>query len=303
VTAPARRIAWAPEWASAWGEDEYGLFAEFEYGKVVQRMRWIAPGRFLMGSPKDEPERYDDELLHEVELTEGYWLADTACTQELWVAVMGENPSHFPEQEKEESSRPVERVSWDDCQEFLGKLNGEVPGLSLRLPTEAEWENACRAGTRTPFSFGTNITPAQVNYDGNSPYPGGKKGEYRQKTVPVKSLPANPWGLYEMHGNVWEWCLDEYAPYEPGLVTDPVGTAEGQDVRVRVFRGGSWVSDAGVVRSANRDRFGPGFRDDILGFRFARGRPVQQAKPAEGARGPGEVSGAKPTKGPRATGA
>ena len=280
MTAPVRRIAWAPEWASAWGEDEYGLFADLEYGKVVQRMRWIASGRFLMGSPDDEPMRDSDEVLHEVQLTEGYWLADTTCTQEMWEAVMGQNPSQFKEQEKGEDSRPVERVSWDDCQEFLRKMNGEVPGLDFRLPTEAEWEYACRAGTTTPFSFGANITPAQVNYDGNYPYVGGKKGEYRQKTVPVKSLPANPWGLYEMHGNVDEWCLDEFAPYKPGLATDPVGTAEGQAVRKRVIRGGSWNFYVWIARSAHRNRLEPGYRNLNLGFRVARGRPVQQAKPA-----------------------
>jgi formylglycine-generating enzyme required for sulfatase activity len=305
VTAAPRRIAWAPEWASAWGEDEFGLFAEFEYKGVAQRMRWIAPGRFMMGSPEDEPERSSEELLHEVELTSGFWLADTACAQDLWMAVMGENPSHFQEREPGENSRPVENVSWDDCQEFLRRLNAEVPGLELRLSTEAEWEYACRAGTRTPFSFGANITPEQVNYHGEFPYAGGKKGEFRGKTVPVKSLPANPWGLFEMHGNVDEWCLDEYAPYQPGLAVDPVGKAGGEKQPGRVVRGGSWYGYARFARSAFRYWWLPADRDGFLGFRVARGRPVQQEEQAraEGARGTVEASGGSPTKVPRATGA
>lgn len=122
----------------------------------------------------------------------------------------------------------------------------------MRLPTEVEWEYACRAGTRTPFSFGANITSKQVNYDGNRPYAGGAKGKYREKTVTVKSLPPNPWGLFEMHGNVWEWCEDKYAG------------------ECRVARGGAWYNDAGYVRSADRYWDLPSFRNNSLGFRFAR---------------------------------
>jgi formylglycine-generating enzyme required for sulfatase activity len=284
VSAPGRGIAWAPDRASGWGEDEHGLFADLRYGKVVQRMRWIAPGRFTMGSPEEESGRDTDEDLHEVELTEGCWLGDTACTQELWAVVMGKNLREGG------SSRPVEQVSWDDCQAFLDKLNGEVPGLDLRLPTEAEWEYACRAGTTTAYSLGPTITQKQVNF-----------GYGRKTTVPVKSLPANPWGLYEMHGNIWEWCLDEFAPYEPGSAKDPVRLGEGHDVRYRVLRGGSWFNGAWYVRSAFRFWHAPASRNDGGGFRVARGRPIRQAKPVEGARGPVEASGASPTKGPRAT--
>jgi formylglycine-generating enzyme required for sulfatase activity len=289
MNASARRMAWPPEWAGAWGEDEYGPFAELHFGKVVQRMRWIAPGTFLMGSPEDEAERGGDEIQHEVQLSEGYWLADTTCTQELWMAVMGENPSSFQERAEGETSRPVEQVSWEDCQRFLGTLNVEVSGLDLRLPTEAEWEYACRAGKTTPFSFGKNITPEQVNYDGNHPYAGGKKGEFRQQTVPVKSVPANPWGLFEMHGNVYELCLDEYAPYGPGPAVDPVGVAEGENVRDRVFRGGTWNGHAGWARSAERSWLEPSLFSRYVGFRVARGRPVLQVEQADGARGPVEA--------------
>ncbi len=133
-----------PVAVSSWveGEDKVGRHAAFGVGKVVQRMRWIPPGRFLMGSPKDEADRRDDEDQHKVVLTSGYWLAETPCTQELWEAVMGENPSRF-----KGPNRPVEQVSWEDCQRFLAKLNDKLPGLDARLPTEAEWEHACRAGT------------------------------------------------------------------------------------------------------------------------------------------------------------
>ncbi len=265
----AYRVA-APAWASTWGEDEYGVYADFEYDKIIQRMRFIAPGRFMMGSPETEKERWEGELQHEVELTEGYWLADTACTQALWKAVMGSNPSRFQKDEDGKSDeRPVEKVSWNDCQEFIEKLNNQVPALDLRLPTEAEWEYACRAGTTTPFSFGENITTDQVNFDGNYPYNNGQKGEYRKKTVPVKALRQNPWGLYQMHGNVLEWCADWIGPYESGFSENPKGPDQGE---YRVLRGGSWDDNGRLVRSAPRSGLGPGYRIEFYGFRLARGQ-------------------------------
>jgi sulfatase modifying factor 1 len=260
-------------WASAWGEDEWGLWMTLELAEAQQRFRWIAPGRFRMGSPENEPERDGDEVQHEVTLSEGYWLADTACTQALWQAVTGENPSRF----KDNPSHPVEQVSWDDVQGFLGELNRRLPGLEARLPSEAEWEYACRAGTTTPFSFGENITPEQVNYNGNYPYAGGAKGVYREKTVPVGSLPANPWGLYEMHGNVWEWCADWYGDYPTTPQVDPRGAAWGD---ARVLRGGSWGSDGRGVRSADRSGSGPGRHGGGSGFRLALG-PGKPAEPAQ----------------------
>lgn len=142
------------------GSDRFGLWSEIAIESsqgepVIQCLRWIPPGRFWMGSPKDEPERWDDEgPQHRVTISQGFWLFDTACTQVLWQAVMGSNPSAF-----KGADRPVETVSWNDCQDFLKRLNERLPGLDLSLPTEAQWEYACRAGTTTPFSFGANITP------------------------------------------------------------------------------------------------------------------------------------------------
>ncbi|NJA04408.1 formylglycine-generating enzyme family protein [Methylococcaceae bacterium WWC4] len=262
--------------------DEYGVLAELlvvtPHGTAAQSFRWIEPGTFLMGSPDDEPERAANEgPQHWVTLSRGYWLADTACTQALWLAVIGNNPSRF----NDDPNRPVERVSWNDVQAFLEKLQMLLPGCQVELPSEAEWEYACRAGTVTPFSFGANITPAQVNYDGNLPYAGGEPGEYRQRTVPVKSLPANPWGLHEMHGNVWEWCKDGRRQYGAAAQSDPLG-ASGQD-QPRVFRGGSWDFHAWRSRSAIRYANTPSYADFGLGLRLCL-RSI----------GPGRASGASP---------
>ncbi len=216
----------------------------------------------MMGSPKTEPERDSDETRHRVILTNGFWLADTTCTQQLWLEIMGENPARF----SENLNHPVERISWDDCSTFIEKLNAVTKGLYVRFPTEAEWEYACRAGTQTPFSFGETINPDQVNYNGNHPYNKRPKGEYRETTVAVKSLPANPWGLYEMHGNVEEWCADWFDNYKLDSEINPEGPNNG--VR-RVMRGGSWYFFARRARSAYRSGWLPGGRDVDRGFRFA----------------------------------
>ena len=260
--------AFPPAGASAWGDDQYGLWIEVMIGGPVQRFRWIEPGEFLMGSPAGEPERGDDEgPQHVVRLTEGYWLAETACSQAVWEAVMGDNPSRF----KDDPQNPVEQVSWADVAGeggFLRRLEKLLPGMEASLPTEAEWEYACRAGTETAFNWCSDtITPEQANYDGQTGYDGGPTGEYRQKTVPVKSFAPNAWGLYQMHGNVWEWCADGPRPYDGTPQRDPRGqTGDGEDAP-RVVRGGSWFSDPPWLRAAYRSK-PRGGRHVNQGFRF-----------------------------------
>ena len=263
-----------PSWASDYGEDKDGVWSAFTYKGVRQVMRWMMPGEFMMGSQEDEPEREDNEIHHKVTLAKGYWLADTCCTQELWQAAMGENPSHFNENGEQ---RPVEQVSWEDVQKFLEKINGEV-NLDLMLPTEAQWEYACRAGTTTPFSFGGNINTKQVNYNGNFPYDGAEKGEDRRETVDVKLLAANKWGLYQMHGNVWEWCQDWYGDYDLAAQIDPIGPEDGS---YRLLRGGGWIDFAQRLRSAGRYFIQPGFRSFSIGFRVSRGHHDKQVRAAE----------------------
>jgi formylglycine-generating enzyme required for sulfatase activity len=278
------------------GFDEFGLYADLLIetfrGRAMQRFRHIEPGVFLMGSPDNEPQREGREgPEHSVKLTQGFWLADTVCTQALWTAVMGSNPSDFKGEQL-----PVESVSWHNVQEFLRTLNQLLPKFHADLPTEAEWEYACRAGTSDPFSFGENITSAHVNYDGNYPYAGAATGEYREHTVPVKSLPVNPWGLYEMHGNVWEWCADGLREYSKTAVTDPVGTLE-DDSAARVLRGGSWYGGGWWARSASRRARVPGYRYVDFGFRVcSRSSEFVPAltRPGQGQSARGSRSGASP---------
>ncbi len=237
----------------------YEEFREERTGIVFVK---LPGGKFQMGSPASEAERHDDEgPVHEVTLSP-FLIAKYEVTQAQWKRVMGTSPSHFKGKDL-----PVEQVSWGECQEFCKKT-----GLSL--PTEAQWEYACRAGTNTPFSFGATITSEQVNYNGKYPYGGAPKGLDRRKTVAVGSLPANGFGLHDMHGNVWEWCEDVYDANFYGTPAaagpDPVSTSGSGD---RVDRGGSWSNSTGYCRSANRFGAHPGIRSDIHGFRSARPLP------------------------------
>jgi formylglycine-generating enzyme required for sulfatase activity len=226
---------------------------------IGMKFVWISPGSFMMGSPKEEKLRQDNETQHKVTLTKGFYMGVYTVTQEEWQAVMGKNPSSF----KGEKNLPVEQVSWEDCQEFIKKLR-EKDKKPYRLPTEAEWEFACRAGTKTPFHFGETISTDQANYNGKFTYGDGKKGVYREKTTPVGSFPANAWGLHDMHGNVWQWCQDWYGDYPQKDVVDPQGPDVGKE---RVLRGGSWLDIPWSCRSASRGRLEPGVRSYVYGLR------------------------------------
>ena len=260
----------------------HGLFADLLAKGLTQRFRWLPPGEFWMGSPDDEPERFKDEgPRHRVRLSQGFWLADSACTQALWLALMGNNkPSHF----KGDDQRPVENVSFDEVQAFLARLQDLLPpGCEALLPTEAQWEYACRAGTDTPFNLPAPISRINVNFDASVASKLAVPGEESKTTVPVKSLPPNAWGLYEMHGNVWEWCADDQRDYAgtalpEAALEDPWGPVSQEQGARRAVRGGAWFDRAGNLRSALRKRDPRDDRDRYLGFRVAlRSSPVGSA--------------------------
>ena len=228
---------------------------------IGMKLSLIPPGQFSMGSPPEEEWHRDDEVLHRVALTNPFYLATTEVTQGQWEAVMGNNPSFCTGDDL-----PVETVTWEQAAEFCRKLSLKE-GAEYRLPTEAEWEYACRAGTTTPFHTGATISTDQANYDGNYTYAGGRKGEFREATTAAGSFSPNGWGLHDMHGNAWEWCADWYGEYPQGDATDPTGPASGDR---RVFRGGCWMNFPAVCRSANRAKVVPVSWNFHLGFRVAR---------------------------------
>jgi RNA polymerase sigma factor (sigma-70 family) len=211
---------------------------------IGMKFVWIPPGNFMMGSPNGEEGERKDETQHKVTLTKGFYMGVYSVTQEEWQQVMGKNPSRF----KGEKNLPVEMVDWEDCQKFIKKLR-EKDKKAYRLPTEAEWEYSCRAGTTTPFHFGNTISTDQANYNGIYVYGNGKKGVSRNKTTPVGNFPANAWGLHDMHGNVYQWCQDWYGDYPNKDVVDPQGPEKGE---LRVFRGSCWADDPYYCRSAFR---------------------------------------------------
>ncbi|MFH1743397.1 MAG: formylglycine-generating enzyme family protein [bacterium] len=228
----------------------------------------IPAGTFLMGSPDDEPGRDKDEgPQHRVTISRPFYMQTTEVTQGQWKKVVGNNPSYFMNCGDD---CPVEQVSWSDAQEFIRRINRMEGTDKYRLPTEAQWEYAARAGTTTPFHTGHCLSTDQANYDGNYPLSECSKGEYRRKTIRVGNFAPNAWGLYDMHGNVWEWVADRYGAYPAGDVTDPDGPTSGL---YHVARGGSWGYRAMYCRSASRlspfiayDRF---YR---VGFRLIRTR-------------------------------
>ncbi len=240
-----------------------GDTSSFTVNGVSFNMIKIPAGEFMMGSPPSETGRKNDETLHRVRISKDYRLGETEVTQGLWKTVMGNKPSHSSSCGDD---CPVERVSWDDCQDFIRRLNGMVSGVRFRLPTEAEWEYAARAGTTTPFNTGRCLNTDQANYDASYPYTGCSEGEGWGKTLRVKSFTPNAWGLYDMHGNVWEWCEDWYGVYPSSDVTDFAGPSSGSE---RVCRGGSWENLARYGRSAYRNWSRPGNWSSNLGFRLA----------------------------------
>ena len=277
IEIPIKDLFWKsgkkPDWVSDFGRDDYGLWCEFQLprhdgkGVVTQRIRWIKPGKFMMGSPEEELGRWADESpQHEVELTQGFWLADTPCTQELWMAIAEDkNPSNFSG-----DRNPVERVSWEDCQGWLKGLGGVHPLMQPSLPTEAQWEYACRAGSTGAYCFGDSADELEkcAWYDKND----------IGATHPVGEKLPNVWGLYDVHGNVWEWCSDWFGEYTDSTGSDLTGPAKGAS---RVIRGGSWGFPARYLRSACRFRVAPGDRFDYLGFRLLSS--ALGAEPSEGA--------------------
>ena len=270
---PGRRLWFAT--------DAAGLFLDLQMGAVIQRLRYLPPGHFLMGSPAAEKGRDSDEgPQHPVTLTQGFWLADSPCTQALWQAVMGdkENPSHFKDGPGA-ADRPVDSVSWLDASRFLQRLQAVLPaGCEAVLPTEAEWEYAARAGSRTAYAWGDAAHANRANMD-----------RKQNSTSRVGHYPANDWGLYDMHGNVWEWCADgSKRLYMDRPEVDPKGDAKGD---TRVQRGGSWYYPAGFARSACRDDFHRGLHWRGTGFRFAL------RSPSPGGPGVGLAAGQAPAAG------
>ncbi|MEI6149779.1 MAG: formylglycine-generating enzyme family protein, partial [bacterium] len=277
-----------------------GWTDEYKTTKLV--LRKIPAGTFVMGSPTNELGRYDHETQHTVTVSRAYYLGIFEVTQRQWELVMGNRPSYLTNATCY-ATRPVEQVSYYDIREstnnramnptwpatnavhadsFMGRLRAKTGVTGFDLPTESQWEYACRAGTTTALNSGYNLTnptnDAQMNFVGRYYDNSGARGssasrgwETNHGTAAVGTYQANAWGLYDMHGNVWEWCLDLYGPYL-GTETDPKGAASGSG---RVFRGGCWGCNAGGCRSADRygNGGGPSFRNGYVGFRAARTLP------------------------------
>jgi formylglycine-generating enzyme required for sulfatase activity len=245
-------------------------FYQEDLGSGVKlEMVAVPGGRFQMGSPSGESGRYDDEIQHWVQVSD-FWIGRYEVTLAQWKAVMGSLPPNMADlgSEFKGDELPVAHVSWEEAQEFIRRLNARLSNANYRLPREAEWEFAARAGKSTPFGFGATITLEIVNYNGNFPYGNAAKGKYQQHPVAVGSLGvANAFGLFDMHGNVWEWCEDWYGPYPSAEATDPVGPGSGSS---RVIRGGGWYSYAVICRSADRGKVAPGARNYGIGFRLLR---------------------------------
>jgi formylglycine-generating enzyme required for sulfatase activity len=243
-------------------------------------MLWMPPGRFWMGSPEEEPERRSEEGPQHLVQLQGFFLSQTPITQAQWREVAdwkpnkGElgwsktlipNPSRF-----NGDQRPVERVSWEDAMEFCHRLSQRT-SRNYTLPSEAQWEYACRTGTTTPFHWGATISTKLANYDGTKVYGDSEKGVFREETTHVGTFPANPWGLHDMHGNVWEWCADHWhGNYEGAPENGRAWIEKGDkanELKIRLLRGGSWLLNPGYCRSAFRNFDHLNRRSVDLGFR------------------------------------
>jgi formylglycine-generating enzyme required for sulfatase activity len=242
----------------------------------------IPAGKFMMGMPANESQialenakKYDlsnaetwldwSTLQHEVKVP-AFLMGKYAVTNAQWQSIMGTKPSEKSDVKFQGKTQPVINVSWDDAKEFCKRLSEKLK-KNVRLPSEAEWEYACRAGTTTDFHFGETITPELVNYNGNYPYVDVPKGEYRNQTVDVQSFSPNAWGLYQMHGNVWEWCEDIWHENYNGAPKDGSAWLTGGEQNRRALRGGSWYYYAFICRSANRYRFFADLCNNNIGFR------------------------------------
>ncbi len=259
-----------PVWAEMFGEDDCGLFAECAVGGVRFVWRWICPGRFRMGCDPQDKYGYEwEKPQHEVILTRGYWLGETPVTQAQWQAVMGKNPSEF-----KGPQRPVEKVSWHDSQDFIAKLNALQPGLHAALPTEAQWEYACRASTQAAYHDGSPCTepsgldPALAKLGWFNKNSDGETHDVKQKA-------ANAWGLHDMHGNVWEWCRDAWKVNAYAKRHDDIQDHEESDDDEganHVVRGGSWFDQAQDCRAAIRRGLLVGNAYMNLGLRLSAGQ-------------------------------
>ncbi len=248
---------------------------------IGMKLALIPKGKFWMGSPEGETSRDADEgPQHEVEITKPFYLGVFEVTQEQYQKVTGNNPSYFNKEKvgQDTSEFPVENVSWEDARAFCEKLSNLLEeskaGCVYRLPTEAEWEYACRGRAilkkeeHTVFHYGNSLSSTQANFDGKYPYGGAGKGDYLKRTTKVGSYQSNDFGLYDMHGNVWEWCEDWHDAnyYKRSPRQDPHGPEKSPENR-RVLRGGSWYLNGRYCRSANRPGLDPGARNDSSGFR------------------------------------
>jgi formylglycine-generating enzyme required for sulfatase activity len=247
------------------------------------KLCWCPPGKFTMGSPADETERRPDESQVEVTLTRGFWMGKYEVTQGQWKRVAGKLPGELTAEGGDGDDFPLGNVNYPEAEAFClklterGRQSGDLPkGWEFRLPTEAQWEYACRAGTKTATAFGDQLGRKQANF-GGKPYNGGEDGPPLNRAAKVGSYSANAWGLHDMHGNVYEWCRDWYHQTMPGGADPDLSSARGARNRdgtfSRVRRGGAWCDDGQPCRSARRLRYEEERRSDHIGFRVAAVRP------------------------------